>query len=128
MNKKYDVFISYRREGGDRYARNIQLELEKQYKVFLDFDELKDGVFDERIMKAIKEAPVFLLILSKGALDRCVNENDWVRQEIMYAAKCHAHIVPITIDDTFEGLSDELPNELRGIIGTHQVSELQTIR
>ena len=41
--KKYDIFISYRREGGDKYARTIQQALEKQYRVFLDFDELKDG-------------------------------------------------------------------------------------
>ena len=71
--KKYDIFISYRREGGDKYARTIQQALEKQYRVFLDFDELKDGVFDQRIIDAITESPVFLLILSRGALDRCVN-------------------------------------------------------
>lgn len=43
MNKgnKYDVFISYRREGGDKYARTIQLELEKKYNVFLDLTSLK---------------------------------------------------------------------------------------
>ena len=125
MSKKYDVFISYRRDGGDKYARNIQLELEKRYKVFLDFDELKDGVFDERIMAAINEAPVFLLILSKGALDRCVNEDDWVRKEILYAQKCHCHIVPVTIDEPFEGPSDDLPDEIKVVLGAHQVTELQ---
>ena len=122
---KYDVFISYRREGGDKYARTIQQALEKQYRVFLDFDELKDGVFDQRIIDAISESPVFLLILSKGALDRCVNENDWVRQEILHATKCGCHIVPVTIDDTFEGLPASLPEELRHAVGQHQFSELQ---
>lgn len=122
---KYDVFISYRREGGDKYARTIQQALEKQYRVFLDFDELKDGVFDQRIIDAISESPVFLLILSRGALDRCVNENDWVRQEILQAVKCGCHIVPVTIDDTFEGLPASLPEELRRAVGRHQFSELQ---
>ena len=123
---KYDVFISYRREGGDKYARTIQQALEKQYRVFLDFDELKDGVFDQRIIDAISSSPVFLLILSRGALDRCVNENDWVRQEILYAAKCGSHIVPVTIvDDNFEGLPTSLPEELRRAVGQHQFSELQ---
>ena len=122
---KYDVFISYRREGGDKYARTIQQALEKQYRVFLDFDELKDGVFDQRIIDAISESPVFLLILSRGALDRCVNENDWVRQEILQAVKCGCHIVPVTIDDTFEGLPASLPEELRRAVGQHQFSELQ---
>lgn len=122
---KYDVFISYRREGGDKYARTIQQALEKQYRVFLDFDELKDGVFDQRIIDAISESPVFLLILSKGALDRCVNEDDWVRQEILQAVKSGCHIVPVTIDDTFEGLPASLPEELRRAVGQHQFSELQ---
>ncbi|MBR1464544.1 MAG: toll/interleukin-1 receptor domain-containing protein [Prevotella sp.] len=64
MNKNYDIFISYRRDGGDKYARIIQSALEKhQYKVFLDFDELNDGVFDNRIKEAIKEAPVFFAYL-----------------------------------------------------------------
>jgi len=79
--KHYDIFISYRREGGKNYARVIKPELEKRgYSVFLDFDELKDGKFDQRILDAIDDAPVFMLILSKGCLDRCVNEDDWVHQ------------------------------------------------
>ncbi len=123
--QKYDVFISYRREGGDKYARTIQQALEKQYRVFLDFDELKDGVFDQRIINAISNSPVFLLILSKGALDRCINEKDWVRQEILQAVKCGCHIVPVTIDDTFDGIPDSLPEELRNAVGQHQFSELQ---
>ena len=126
MAQKYDVFISYRREGGDKYARNIQLELEKKYKVFLDFDELKDGVFDQRIMDAIREAPIFLLVLSRGALDRCVNEEDWVRKEIFYAVECNRHIVPVVIvDDNFEGIPDCLPEGLKKAVGAHQFSELQ---
>lgn len=123
--QKYDIFISYRREGGDKYARTIQQALEKQYRVFLDFDELKDGVFDQRIIDAISESPVFLLILSRGALDRCVNEDDWVRQEFLQAVKCGCHIVPVTIDDTFDGIPDSLPEELRNAVGQHQFSELQ---
>ena len=123
---KYDIFISYRREGGDKYARTIQQALEKQYRVFLDFDELKDGVFDQRIIDAISESPVFLLILSRGALDRCVNEDDWVRQEILHASKCGCHIVPVTIvDDDFDGLPASLPKELLRAVCQHQFSELQ---
>lgn len=126
MERKYDVFISYRREGGDKYARTIQLELEKKYHVFLDFDELKDGVFDKRITDAIREAPIFLLVLSRGALDRCVNEDDWVRKEILYAAECNSHIVPVVIvDDAFEGIPSDLPEELKRLVGSHQFSELQ---
>lgn len=123
--KKYDIFISYRRLGGSDYARTIQQALEKQYSVFLDFDELKDGVFDQRIMDAISNSSIFLLILTKGALDRCVNENDWVRQEILHASKCRCHIVPVTIVGSFEALPSNLPEDIRSVIGIHQFSELQ---
>jgi len=125
MNDKYDIFISYRRKGGDKYARTIQQALAKDYNVFLDFDELEDGKFDQRIIDAINSSSVFLLILSKGALDRCVNEDDWVRQEIFQAVESGCHIVPVTIiGDGFEGVPDCLPEKLRNAVGSLQFSRL----
>ncbi len=65
----YAIFISYRRIGGAENARILKAELEKRgylNRVFMDYDELKDGKFDSRIMKAIKSAPVFVFILSPG--------------------------------------------------------------
>lgn len=44
-------------------ARTLCAELELLgYRVFLDFNELKDGVFDKRIMDAIDEAPIFITL------------------------------------------------------------------
>lgn len=124
---KYDIFISYRRIGGKNYARTLKPELEKRgYRVFLDFDELKDGVFDKRIMDAINEAPIFLVILSKGALDRCANEGDWVREEILYAEKTNRHIVPVEVDKTFREFPENLPNEVKSVLGPHQFSQIDT--
>ena len=72
----YDIFISYRRVGGADFARQMQLALKtKGYNVFLDFDELKDGVFDRRIETAIKSSKVFIFILSPHSLDRCKSRN-----------------------------------------------------
>lgn len=102
----YDIFISYRRKGGAHYARILKAELEKRGyrdRVFLDYDELKDGRFDSRIMQAIDSAPIFIFILSPGALDRCNNEDDWVRQEILYALKHERHIIPVDFDSRFNG-------------------------
>jgi len=124
---KYDVFISYRRVGGKNYARTLKPELEKRgFRVFLDFDELKDGVFDKRIMDAISEAPIFLVILSKGALDRCANDGDWVREEILYADKTNRHIVPVEVDKTFREFPENLPNEVKSVLGPHQFSQIDT--
>lgn len=61
----YDIFISYRREGGKELARSLKSELERRgYRVFLDFDELNDGIFDRRIMEAIDASPIFMVLLS----------------------------------------------------------------
>ena len=100
--EEYDIFISYRRVGGADFARQMQLALKnKGYKVFLDFDELKDGVFDRRIEMAINRSKVFLFVLSPHALDRCKNEDDWVRREIECALISKCHIVPVSPNVTF---------------------------
>ena len=124
MNK-YDIFISYRRDGGKEWARMLSLELERLgYSVFLDFDELKDGIFDKRIMNAIESAPIFMIILSPHSLDRCVNEDDWVRREIEYAISHSRHFVPINPDCTFTGFPEDLPDGLKNGLGLHQFSEI----
>ena len=125
QEKKYDVFISYRREGGKNIARLLKTELGlRGYHAFLDFDELKDGRFDKRIMDAIDAAPVFMFILSDHALDRCVDENDWVRKEIEYAMATERHIIPINPDKSFSDFPDYVPKNLRDGLGLHQFSQL----
>ena len=123
--EKYDIFLSYRRDGGRDVARPIKLELEKHgYNVFLDFDELKDGSFNQKIKDAISEAPIFIVILSSHALDRCINEDDWVRQEIEYAIIQRRHIIPINPDLTFEGFPKNLPQHIKDGLGCHQYSDI----
>ena len=122
---KYDIFISYRRVGGAQYARILQLMLiQRGYKVFLDYDELTDGVFSDKIRAAIKEAPVFMLVLSGGSMTRCANVGDWVREEITLAVKQGKHIIPINPDNSFDGFPDGMPEELKEAVGSHQHSEI----
>ena len=124
-NNKYDIFISYRRVGGAQYARILQLMLiQRGYKVFLDYDELTDGVFSDKIRAAIKEAPVFMLVLSNGSMMRCANEGDWVREEITLAVKQQKHIIPVNPDNGFDGFPEGMPEELKEAIGSHQHSEI----
>ena len=124
-NTKYDIFISYRRVGGAQYARILQLMLiQRGYKVFLDYDELTDGVFSDKIRAAIKEAPVFMLVLSGGSMTRCANEGDWVRQEITLAVKQQKHIIPVNPDNSFDGFPEGMPEELKEAVGSHQHSEI----
>lgn len=121
----YDIFISYRREGGKELARSLKSELERRgYQVFLDFDELNDGVFDRRIMEAIDASPIFIVLLSPHALDRCVNADDWVRREIEYALSTDRHVVPIDPDRSFSGFPPGISEVLKSGLGQHQFSEI----
>ena len=125
MKQKYDIFISYRRTGGAQYARILQLMLaQRGYKVFLDYDELTDGKFGEHIQDAIKSAPIFMLVLSKESLERCKNEGDWVRREIQLAISLNKHIIPVNPDNTFDGIPEDIPNDIKEEVGTHQHSDI----
>lgn len=122
---KYDIFISYRRLGGAQYARILQLMLNQRgYKVFLDYDELTDGKFGEHIQNAIRDAQIFMLVLSKEALVRCKNEGDWVRREIQLAIKEGKHIIPINPDNSFDGVPDNIPEDIKEEVTTHQHSDI----
>ena len=123
--KKYDIFISYRRQDGAQYARILQLELEKRgYSVFLDYEEIVDGVFSMEIQNAIKSAPTFIMVLTPKYLDRCMEDNSWVRREIMLALENGCHFVPVNPDKQFKGVPDDTPEEIRRIVKTHQHSDI----
>lgn len=123
--KKYDIFISYRRDVGAQYARILQLMLiQRGYKVFLDYDELKDGTFSDRIIEAIRQSEVFMPVLSAGSMKRCANDGDWVRREIMFAVEQGKHFVPVNPDRSFDGVPEEAPEELKMAIEGNQHSEV----
>lgn len=125
MKQSYDIFISYRRDGGAPYARILQLMLtQRGYNVFLDYDELTDGVFGEHIKNAIKNASIFILVLSAHSMDRCVNEDDWVRQEIKLALDEGKQIIPIDPDSTFNGIPENAPDFINTVVNSYARSEV----
>ncbi|MFN7923865.1 MAG: SUMF1/EgtB/PvdO family nonheme iron enzyme [Bryobacteraceae bacterium] len=94
----YDVFISYRRDGGSAEARLLRAELiAKKLNVFLDVADLKRGYFDEALLRHIAEAPNFVVVLSKDSLDRCSSEEDWLRREIEHAIATKRNIIPVML-------------------------------
>lgn len=113
----YDIFISYRRKGaGAGVAGELQAKLtNKGYNVFLDVDEIVSGTFPEQIDHAIRESSDFLLILSPGMLDRCADENDWVRHEIMLAEQQKKNIIGVSLPGFVMPEADELPEPLRDL-------------
>ncbi len=96
--EKYDIFISYRRDGGEFTAKILRDRLQARgYRVFFDVETLRSGDFNTKLYDVIDHCHDFLLVLSPGALDRCVNEGDWVRYEVERALMMEKNIVPIIL-------------------------------
>lgn len=131
MEHYYDIFISYRRldehgniSGRDQarlIAKQLQLE---GYRAFFDYSEIRDDEFDKVIIPAVENCKVFILVLTKDALNRCVNNDDWVRKEIETAISSGCKIVNITPDNTFNGWPSNLPSILEKIKKI-QISDIQ---
>lgn len=118
MGEQYDIFISYRSDGGESAAKILHDKLaDAGYKVFIDIDSLRSGDFDTALYTAIEECKDFLLILSPDALEQCEDENDWVRLEVEHALKHGINIIPIML----KGFSfpDKLPPSIAAVRYKH---------
>ncbi len=92
----YQIFISYRRDGGDALAGRLADRFNALgYKVFYDVESMRSGTFNTQILDAIAQCNDVLLVLPPKALDRCINEDDWVRQELSFALKHKKNIIPV---------------------------------
>jgi tetratricopeptide (TPR) repeat protein len=94
------VFISYRRHVSKYLARAVFLDLRQHgYDVFLDIETINSGDWEAFILNQIGARTHFLLLLTPGTLDRCVDANDMVRREIEYAMSLGRNIVPVLVDE-----------------------------
>jgi hypothetical protein len=96
---KNKIFISYRRAGGDAMAYLLKEKLiANGYPTFLDIHSLDSGQFNNALIQSIDECSDVLLILSRGSLDRCIETDDWLRQEITYALSQSKNIIPVFLN------------------------------
>ena len=122
---KYDIFISYRHEGGVDKAHILKQHLcSLGYDVFFDHEACRSVVngFETTILTAIEVASVFILVLSPGCFDECDNEENWVRKEIEHAIRCNKNIIPVSIADEqidFDKLPPETPASIRHLANYH---------
>ncbi|MEE0946970.1 MAG: toll/interleukin-1 receptor domain-containing protein [Acutalibacteraceae bacterium] len=94
--KKHQIFISYRRDGGDALAGRISDRLlSLGYSVFFDINSMRSGTFNTQIIEAIKECDDFIIVLSPGSLDNCNDVEDWVRQELSLAISLDKNVIPV---------------------------------
>ncbi|XP_052832606.1 NAD(+) hydrolase sarm1 [Octopus bimaculoides] len=118
VQKKIDVFISYRRSNGSQLASLLKVHLQlRGFSVFLDIERLRAGKFDVGLLKSVQKARNFILVLTPQALDRCIGDNerkDWVHREIAAALEHKCNIIPLM--DNFDWPPcEKLPEDIRSV-------------
>lgn len=121
MNEHYDIFISYRRDGGFETAKHLNhLLVHDGYTVSFDIDTLHEGDFDETLLKRIDQCVDFILVVDKHTFDRTLDpefdsKKDWLRTELAYALKLKKNIIPILLSIK-DGFPSNLPNDIAGVV------------
>jgi hypothetical protein len=120
MTMIFDIFLSYRRNGGYATAKHLyDLLVYDGYTVSFDIDTLRSGDFDTELLKRIDECTDFVVILNKGVFDRCFDtavdkKQDWLRNELAYAIEKKKNIVPIMLDG-FTAFPYNLPADIADV-------------
>ena len=130
--KTYDVFISYRRQGGAEKAELTKGELAKrgfrEDRMFMDTRSLSSGNYMEGILKAIDASRNLVVIVTKDSFKDLSEESPWAK-EIAHALKIGKTIVPIYFDGINEIKPDELPASFQrlafenAVIYVHQYAD-----
>jgi len=112
------VFISYRRDKSKHLARSIYMDLTHHgWDVFLDVTTIDSGNFDQIILNQIGARAHFILLISPGSMERCVNAGDWLLREIEEAVRLDRNIIPIIESGVdFDRETSFLPDDLRAIV------------
>lgn len=116
---QYDVFISYRRDGGFETAKLLYQSLVEQgYTVSLDLETLHSGSFDRELMERIEGCYDFVLIVDKHCFDRTLDknidpDNDWVRREVAYALRLKKNIIVVRMEGAV--FPQNLPSDIAEI-------------
>lgn len=114
---KYDIFISYRREGGYDTAKHLNdLLVRDGYRVSFDIDTSRNGDFDTQLLSRIEACKDFILIVDKHAFDRTLDKNfdstkDWMRCELAHALKHNKNIIPVFLSGV-TGFPEGLPIDI----------------
>ena len=121
QTEKYDIFISYRRQGGGDFAHLLKLSLTAMgLSVFLDIDNLGSGTFDKKLLQYMSASRNVLLVWTKGCMDRFLDgkdySQDFVAKEYMFALQNKMNILPIYKEDFEFPEESRLPEEIRPVL------------
>lgn len=124
MGEIFDIFISYRRKGGFETAKHLNdLLVRDGYTVSFDIDTLREGRFDNALLRRINQCTDFILVVDEHAFDRTLDPNfdsskDWLRIELAYAIKIKKNIIPILLSGV-EDFPSNLPEDISVVSKYH---------
>lgn len=118
---KYDVFISYKRDGGSVWAELIRAILVHKYhlKVFLDVETVRGGEWPKQLDDGIKNSYNIIMVLFEGIGDKIKSENDIFIQEIEHAREYEKPIIPFYADGyDFSNIlkNENIPSIIKNVI------------
>ena len=126
-SQRFDIFISYRREGGYDTAQLLYDRLtQMRYRVSFDLETLRGGKFNTQLYQRIEQCSDVLVIMSKDSLNLRENpDDDWFRLEIAHALKCGKNIVPVFLRDFKFPQKDDLPPDIADLVDYQGVTASQ---
>lgn len=100
----YDIFISYRHNGGQQVAKRLHkwLSEDEGYSTFYDEKSIREGRWDKTLIRRVKQCKDFILVVDRHIFDNiCIPEyssdEDWVRQELSEALKMGDDVINIGV-------------------------------
>lgn len=121
------IFISYRREDSEGFARSLFQSLSEEFgsdTVFMDVEAIELGVdFIDVIDKTLETCGAFLVLIGKewasctdaSGKKRIENPDDFVRLEVATALKRNVRVIPILVKGAKMPKTEDLPEDLQPI-------------
>lgn len=109
---KYDIFISYKRDGGAEKAELLRSELirrgYRRSRIFMDTYSLGEGRISDNLELAIRNSDNIIVAITKGCFDGISEDGNWLR-EISLAMSLGKRIIPVYFDGIQEINPQDLP-------------------
>jgi hypothetical protein len=123
-----EVFINYRTGDGDEAAELVTSSLSDRFgeeHVFKASHSLQPGeLFPQRLIEAARRSEVLLAVMGPEwpLASQLLDEDDWVRKEILAALSTGASVVPVLKGRNTDRLvRADLPPELRWLADVHSL-------
>lgn len=113
---KYDIFISYKRDGGAEKAELLRSELIRRgfrkSRIFMDTYSLGEGRISDNLELAIRNSDNIIVAITKGCFDGIKEDGNWMR-EISLAMSLGKRIIPVYFDGIQEINPEDLPESIK---------------